>query len=319
MSERPKLSLPGKGKADFPPKPPVQEDAPFDVTDSRRKANETIDSLKNSLYAAGLSPAQVSKQWAAARVNHDSLLRTLEEYKEAGTSERKKELERAFAEKLAALKGDQSDDLQEAVQESYLAKPKKRTSRRKQGMSDGKAEKLIEQGIAASNNAELESSEARRKEIRDRLGVLESVASTREVEKEALRLEAELRAREKTDPIDSLEGADSEELPEEAQGESAAEPAPVPAADETPKETHDRLESLISGYAGEPHHSVPAVMDGLEPRRTGAAETPDVIALKDHSGRKKRPAETLEAMAALTEAQKREQSVEEEYLREIKE
>jgi hypothetical protein len=120
MPERPphkrtEGTLHAKKNVEIKEKTYIQE--PFNATEERRRAGKIISDMKQFVYASGVNPSIVSKQWARARDLNDEMMRTLEDYKDANYGQ-KQELEKKFKSQIAALQGNVEERLRLAVQRS---------------------------------------------------------------------------------------------------------------------------------------------------------------------------------------------------------
>jgi len=194
MAERAKITWKGEN----PPRTLQTTEEVFDATDLRRKANETLDDLKKELYASGIAPSAVSKQWQAARLLHDRIVRDVATYQSETDTASKAALQKELKERLTLLKGGTSDDLYESKQEVLLAKPNKKGYVKKKKDSMRHFDKVLDATMYTETQEHIRSLNQREAVIRARLLELESAESANtgiktNREPEVLALEEELR------------------------------------------------------------------------------------------------------------------------------
>lgn len=278
--ERPTLHL--KKNPDFPPKPPGPPDGEgFSPADERKKANEILDDLKREIYAAGLSPAQVSEAWQKARLTHDKILASIQEYRGTKDPEEQQALAHAIKEQIVELKGNREEDLRESLQAVAADKPKARGRVRSRTALPRNFNEVIQSNTAAEAKEFTAQIQSEIEEKKARLGELEAA-------------EKGSGGKFNTDTLSNLrEAREAEFLKTEQEVHELEEKLrladlPLDHGEEslTHGETVNKLKGLVAGYEGEPHHPLPAMLpedESLLARPTGASSTPEVISLPDQS------------------------------------
>jgi len=258
MAERTKITWKGEN----PPRTLQTTEDVFDATDLRRKANETLDDLKKELYASGIAPSTVSKQWQAARLLHDQIVRDVATYQSETDTASKAVLQKELKERLTLLKGGTSDDLYESKQEVLLAKPNKKGYVKKKKDSMKHFDKVFDATMYTETQEHIRSLNQREAVIRARLNELEAEESAntgikKNREPEVLALEEELRQLEqkKTEarrPHEPLK----ESKPEIDAVAETVEPLEV----ETPIDSSESVDAEASAET-DTEHPIPA--DGI--------------------------------------------------------
>lgn len=284
--ERPTLHL--KKNPDFPPKPPTITEE-FDANDQMRRANHILDDIKRDIYAAGSNPAKISKEWSKARNLHDSINKSIQEYKGTKDLEERSALAQSIKEQIATLAGDVEEDIREAYQtegkdtfkSKYSLSPEVEAEDHKKRVREGAVLTRLPKGInfdttfPAYTKTEGEmyilrtSLEEGIKQRQERLGELEGQEKNsaghfytnpmkQDREAEFLKTEKELLDLEKK--LRDLDGPPQEKT-------QTGEPK-----DLTHKEQVEKLEGLVQSYDGEAHYGVPA---RIESESAGEEQAPE--------------------------------------------